>query len=83
MRKDKKAALDALAKSAEVYNCWSILDDAGTCGEKDGFTRDYIEGEREMLAHAIADEMRALMKLGNLYGISVDAKCSNVKKWEA
>ena len=82
MRKTRKAALDVLAKSAETYNCWSILDEAVTCGEKDGFTREYIEGEREMLADAMADEIRALHKLGKQYGIKVLAAMS-IGKWEA
>ena len=82
MRKERKAALNVLAKAADVHNCWACLDEAVTCGESDGFTRNYIEGEREMLADAMADEIRALHKLGNRYGIEVDAKCVNVKKWE-
>lgn len=82
MRKEKKAALNVLAKASNVHNCWSILDEAVTCGEKDGFTRDYIEGEREMLADAMADEIRALHKLGKQYGIKVIASMS-VGKWEA
>ena len=71
MRKAKKAALDALDKAARTHNCWAILDEAVTCGEDDQFTREYIEGEREMLADAIADEIRALVRLGKLYGIGV------------
>lgn len=82
MRKEKKAALDVLVKASNVHNCWSILDEAVTCGEKDGFTREYIESEREMLADAIADEIRALHKLGKHYGIKVIAAMS-IGKLEA
>lgn len=83
MRKAKRAALDVLAKSAETYNCWSILDEAVTCGERDGFTREYIEGEREMLADAIADEMLALRKLGKRYGINVEVSSVTLSGLEA
>ena len=71
MRKAKKAALDALDKAARAHNCWAILDEAVTCGDDDQFTREYIEGERKMLADAIADEIRALVRLGKLYDIGV------------
>ena len=83
MTKTDETALDVLAKSAEVYNCWSILDEAVTCGEKDDFTRDYVEGEREMLADAITDEMHALRKLGRLYGINVEVSCVSLVGREA
>ena len=83
MRKAKMAALDVLAKSAEVYNWWACLDEAVTCGEDDGFTREYVEGERRMLADAITDEMHALRKLGRLYGIVVEVSCVSLVGWEA
>lgn len=73
MRKAKKAALDALDKAARTHNCWAILDEAVTCGDDDRFTQEYIEGERETLADAIADEIRSLARLGKMYGISVGA----------
>lgn len=82
MRKAKKAALDALDKAARTHNCWAILDDAVTCGEDDQFTREYIEGERHMLADAIADELRALTRLGELYDIDVTGTVMVVKKME-
>ena len=82
MRKAKKTALDALDKAARTHNCWSILDEAVTCGEDDQFTREYIEGEREMLANAIYDELRALARLGRLYGIGVVGTVVVVKKME-
>lgn len=83
MRKEKKAALDVLAKASDVYNDWAILDDAVTCGEDDGFTRDYIESEREMLADAISDEIGALKKLAKEYGIKVDLTHVDMDSWEA
>lgn len=82
MRKAKRAALDVLAKSAEVYNYWACLDEAVTCGERDGFTREYIEGEREMLDKSIDDALSALKTLGACYGIDV-IKTTTMKKWEA
>lgn len=83
MRKEKKAALDVLAKASEVYNDWACLDEAVTCGEDDGFTRNYIKGEREILADAILAEMHALRKLGERYGIKVEISCVDLRKWEA
>lgn len=83
MRKEKKAALDVLARSAEVHNCWTILDEVVTCDERDRFTREYIKGEREMLADAIIEEIYALRRLGKCYGINVEVSCSTIKKWEA
>ena len=83
MRKEKKAALDVLAKASEVYNDWAILDDAVTCGEDDGFTREYIKCEREVLADAITDAMEALKNLGKLYDISVIVSCVYALDWEA
>ena len=82
MRKARKAAFDALDKAAYTHNCWAILDDAVTCGDDDQFTREYIEGEREMLANAIYDELRALVRLGRLYGIGVVGTVVVVKKME-
>jgi len=82
MRKAKKAALDALDKAACTHNCWSILDEAVTCGEDDRFTKEYIEGEREMLADAIADELRALARLGELYNIGVGSSVVVLRKRE-
>ena len=82
MRKEKKAALDVLSKSADVYTCWSILDEAVTCGERDGFTCDYIEGEREMLGRSICYALGALRTLGARYGIDV-ATTTRIKDWEA
>lgn len=82
MRKAKKAALDALDKAARTHNCWAILDEAVTCGEDDRFTKEYIEGEREMLADAICDELRALARLGRLYGIGVGDSAMVVRKRE-
>ncbi len=83
MRKAKKAALDALDKAARTHNCWLILDDAFTCGDEDRFTREYIEGERHMLADAIAEEIRALTRLGKLYDIGVGASIVTLRKREA
>lgn len=82
MRIGKKAALDVLAKSAEVYNCWSILDEAVTCGEDDGFTREYVEGEREMLRRSIDNALLAIARLGREYGINVDAVVE-MRDWES
>lgn len=82
MRKAEKASLDVLAKSSEVYNCWSILDEAVTCGDDDGFTREYIEGEREMLRMSIENAVLALTRLGREYGIDVDALVG-MRYWEA
>lgn len=82
MRKAKKTALDALDKAARTHNCWMILDDAVTCGEDDQFTREYIEGEREMLADAICDELRALARLGELYNIGVGSSVVVLRKRE-
>ena len=82
MRKAKKAALDALDKAARTHNCWAILDDAVTCGDDDRFTQEYIEGEREMLADAIADELRALARLGELYNIGVGSSVVFLRKRE-
>ena len=82
MRRAKRAALDVLAKSAEVYNCWSILDEAVTCGERDGFTREYVEGEREMLVRSIDESLHTLRVLGDCYGITV-AATTIPRKWEA
>ena len=82
MRKAKRAALDVLAKSADVYNCWACLDEAVTCGERDGFTRDYIEGEREMLDRSIDDALSALKTLGACYGIDV-ITTTIIREWEA
>ena len=82
MRKERKAALNVLAKAADVHNCWACLDEAVTCGEDDGFTREYVEGEREMLADAILDEMRSLRKLGKRYGIKVEVSCIDIRHWE-
>ena len=82
MRKAKKAALDALDKAACTHNCWAILDEAVTCDDDDQFTREYIEGERETLADAIADEIRALARLGRLYGIDIGASVVTLRKRE-
>ena len=82
MRKAKKAALDALDKAARTHNCWAILDEAVTCGDEDQFTQEYIEGEREMLADAIADELRALARLGELYNIGVGSSVVFLRKRE-
>jgi len=82
MRKAKKAALDALDKAACTHNCWEILDDAVTCGEDDRFTKEYIEGEREMLANAIVEEIRALVRLGKLYGIGIVGTVVVLRKME-
>lgn len=82
MRKAKRAALDALDKAAFTQNCWSILDEAVTCGDDDRFTKEYIEGEREMLADAICDELRALVRLGKLYGIGIVGTVVVLKKME-
>lgn len=71
MRESQMAALDVLAKSADAYNCWACLDEAVTCGEDDGFTREYIEGEREMLGKSICEALSALKILGAHYGIDV------------
>ena len=65
MRADKKAALKVLSTAAEVYNCWAILDDA--LGDDElAHSHDFIEGEREMLAHEIRKASKALRKLGEL-----------------
>ena len=77
MRKEEKAALDVLAKASDVHNCWAILDDAVTSGEDDGFTREYIEGEREMLEGSIKGTIRALGALGGFYGIAVSTQNDN------
>lgn len=82
MRKAKKAALDALDKAACTHNCWAILDEAVTCGEDDRFTKEYIEGEREMLADAIVEEIMALTRLGKLYDIDVGAWIVTLRKME-
>lgn len=82
MRNEKKAALNALSKAALTHTCWRILDEAVTCGEDDGFTRDYIRGEREMLADSILDELHALRKLGNCYGIVVEVHGVDMRNWE-
>jgi len=82
MRKEKKAALDVLAKASEVHNNWAILDEAVTCGEDDGFTRDYIECEREMLDKSICEALSALKTLGARYGIDV-ITTTILKEWEA
>ena len=82
MRKAKKTALDALDKAARTHNCWAILDEAVTCGDEDQFTKEYIEGEREMLADAIADELRALARLGELYNIGVGSSVVVLRKRE-
>lgn len=82
MRKAKKASLDVLAKSSEVYNCWSILDEAVTCGDDDVFTHEYIEGERMMLMGAVENAVLALTRLGREYGIDVDALVG-MRDWEA
>lgn len=83
MRIGKRAANKALSKAARTHNCWSILDEAVTCGDDDGFTRKYVEGERRMLADAITDEMHALRKLGRLYGINVEVSCVSLVGREA
>ena len=82
MRRAKKAALDALDKAAYTHNCWSILDEAVTCGEDDRFTKEYIECERKMLADAIAEEIRALTRLGEFYNIGVGASVVVLSKRE-
>lgn len=82
MRKEKKAALDVLAKASEVYNDWACLDEAVTCGEDDGFTREYIECEREVLCKSICNALGALRTLGARYGIVV-ATTTILKDWEA
>ena len=82
MRKAKKAALDALDKAARTHNCWAILEEAVTCGDDDRFTQEYIDGEREMLADAIADEIRALTRLGELYDIGVGSSVVVLRKRE-
>ena len=82
MRKEEKAALDVLAKASDVHNCWAILDDAVTSGDDDQFTKEYIEGEREMLVFAISKCIRALKKLGKRYGIKLTA-CIEMKPWRA
>jgi hypothetical protein len=81
MRAAKRAALDVLAKSADTYNCWACLDEAVRGDEEDGFSHDLIESEREMLANAIVDELRALKKLGEAYGIGITA-CVGVGPWK-
>lgn len=82
MRKAKRAALDALDKAARTHSCWEILDDAVTCGDDDLFTQDYINGEREMLADAIAEEIRALVRLGKLYDVGVAGTVTVLRKRE-
>ena len=82
MRKAKKVALDALDRAACTHNCWAILDEAVTCGEDDRFTKEYIEGEREMLTNAICDELRALARLGELYNIGVGSSVVVLRKRE-
>ena len=77
MRKEEKAALDVLAKAADVYNCWAILDDAVESGEDDQFTKEYIDGEREMLEGSIKGTIRALGTLGGLYGIAISTQNDN------
>ena len=77
MRKEEKAALDVLSKASDVHNCWSILDEAVTSGEDDGFTWDYIDGEREMLEGSIKGTIRALGTLGGFYGIAVNIQNDN------
>lgn len=81
MRKAKRTALDVLAKSAEVYNCWACLDEAVTCGERGVFTREYIDGEREMLDRSILEALSALKALGASYGIDV-ITTTIIKEWE-
>ena len=73
MRIGKKAANKALSKAALTYNCWACLDEAVRGDEEDGFSHDLFEGEREMLANAIVDELRALRELGEAYGIEIMA----------
>ena len=73
MRIGKKAANKALSKAAFTHSCWACLDEAVRGDEEDGFSHDLIEGEREMLANAITDELRALRELGEAYGIEVMA----------
>ena len=77
MRKEEKAALDVLAKASDVHNCWAILDDAVASGEDDQFTKEYIEGEREMLEGSIKGAIRALGTLGGLYGIVANNQNDN------
>ena len=82
MRAAERAALDVLAKSADTYNCWACLDEAVTCGERDGFTREYIESERMMLRKAVENAALALTRLGREYGIDVDVYVG-MRDWEA
>lgn len=83
MRIGKKAANKALSKAALTHNCWACLDEAVRNDEGDRFSREYIDGEREMLANAITDEMHALRKLGRLYGINVEVSCVTLVGREA
>lgn len=71
MRKEKRLALKVLSEASSVHNCWACLDEAVRGDEEDGFSHDLIEGEREMLANAITDELRALRELGEAYGVHV------------
>ena len=73
MRKEKRLALKVLSEASSVHNCWACLDEAVRGDEEDGFSHDLIEGEREMLANAITDELRALRELGEAYGIEIMA----------
>ena len=83
MTKDERAALKVLREAANVYNCWACLDEAVTCGEDDGFTRGYIEGERGTLADAMNDLQQAVRKLGKRYGLEVGASGVDKRHWEA
>ena len=71
MRKEKRLALKVLSEASSVHNCWACLDEAVRGDEEDGFSHDLIEGEREMLANSITDELRALRELGEAYGVYV------------
>lgn len=80
MGTDKEAALKPLEEAAEAYASWQILDDAVTSGEDDGFTREYIEGERGMLADEIADCITACCNLAARYDLDLQAAIERVER---
>ena len=77
---DKDAAVKVLEEASEAFNAWQILDEAMTCGEQDGFTREYIEGERRMLGYELADCITACANLADRYGIDMQAALDRVER---
>ena len=77
---DKDAAVKVLEEASESFNAWQILDEAVTCGKQDGFTREYIAGERRMLADELADCITACANLAERYGMDMQAALDRVER---